>query len=116
MLNAIGAINSVDASLLFFDTENNEPHLPHTIALHIFVCCLGKNVHHTVLDEGESTYIMSYSCWQALGSSILATSKTILKAFDGHMFTTHGILASFPVELGGKIITVEVEVFKAPLD
>ena len=62
-LTAIGAIDYVDASLLFFDPENNEPRLPHTIALHILVCCLGKNVHHMVLDEGEDTCIMSYSCW-----------------------------------------------------
>lgn len=69
-----------------------------------------------VLDEGSDTCIMSYSCWQDLGSPIFAASKTVLKAFDGHMFTPHGILAAFPVELGGKTITVEVEVVNAPLD
>ena len=63
LLTTIAAIDSTGASILFFDPNNNEPHLPHAIALHISVSCLGKNVHCTVLDEGEATYIMSYSCW-----------------------------------------------------
>ena len=33
LLQAIGAIDYVDASLLYFDPENSEPCLPHTIAL-----------------------------------------------------------------------------------
>lgn len=69
-----------------------------------------------MLDEGAATCIMSYSCWQALGSPTLAASQTILKEFDEHLFTTHGILTAFPIELGGKIVTVEVEVANAPLD
>ena len=69
-----------------------------------------------MLDEGASTYIMSYSCWKALGSPTLAASKTILKAFDGHLFTPHGILTAFLVELGGETVIVEVEVVNAPLD
>ena len=116
LLNAIGAIDSANASLLFFDTENSEPHLPHTIALHISVCCLRNNVHQIVLDEGATTCIMSLSYWQALGSPTLSTSKTILKAFDGYLFTPHGILTAFPIALQGKIVTIEVEVVNAPLD
>lgn len=69
-----------------------------------------------MLDEGATTSIMSYSCWQALGSPMLATSQTVLKAFDGHLFSPHGILTTFPIELGVKTITVEVEVANAPLD
>jgi hypothetical protein len=63
LLNAIRVVDSADASLLYFDPENNEPRLPHTIALHISIGCLGKNVHQTVLNEGAVTCIMSYSCW-----------------------------------------------------
>lgn len=47
---------------------------------------------------------------------MLAALQTVLKAFDGHLFTPHGILIAFPIELGGKIVTVEVEVVNAPLD
>ena len=112
---AIGAIDFVDTSLLFFDIENSEPCLPHTISLQISVCYLGKNFDHTVLNEGVVTCIMLYSCWQDLGSPTLCTSKTIIKAFDGHLFTPHGILVAFPVELGGKTLTAEVEVVTSPL-
>jgi hypothetical protein len=77
--------------------------------------CLGKQVHKTVLDEGATTCIMSFTCWQALGSPTLAASQTVLKAFDGHLFSPHGILTAFPIELGGKKVTVEVEVVNTPL-
>ena len=43
-------------------------------------------------------------------------SQTVLKAFDRHLFTPHGILAAFPIKLGGKTVTIEVEVVNAPLD
>ena len=116
MLQSIGAVDYVDASLLSFDPEHSEPRLPHSIALQISMGCFGKQVHHTVLDEGATTCIMSFTCWQALGSPTLAASQTVLKAFDGHVFSPHGILNAFPIELGGKTITVEVEVVNASLD
>ena len=47
---------------------------------------------------------------------MLAASQIVLKAFDGHLFTPHGILATFPIEHGGKTVTIEVEVVNAPLD
>ena len=40
----------------------------------------------------------------------------MLKAFDGNVFKWHGIVPSFPVMLGGKIVTVEVEVVNMPID
>ena len=67
-----------------------------------------------VLDEGAATYIMLYSCWKALGSPTLVASKTVFKAFDRHFLTPHGILTAFPVELGGKARTVNVELVNAP--
>jgi hypothetical protein len=36
--------------------------------------------------------------------------------FDGHSFRPHGIIPSFPVQLGGKTVCVEVEVVDVPLD
>lgn len=116
MLQAIGVVDFADASLLSFDPEHSEPCLPHSIALQISMGCLGKQVHRTVLDEGAATCIMSFTCWQALGFPTLAASQTVLKAFDEHVFSPHGILTTFPIELGGKIVTVEVEVVNAPLD
>jgi hypothetical protein len=108
LLQAIGVVDSADTSLLSFDLENSEPRLPHSIVLQISMGCLGKQVHRIVLDEGVATCIMSFTCWQALGSPMLAASQTVLKAFDGHLFSPHGIRATFPIELGGKTITIEV--------
>ena len=61
LLQAIGAIDSADASLLSFDPENSEPCLPHSITLQISMGCLGKQVHRTVFDEGAAICIMSYT-------------------------------------------------------
>jgi hypothetical protein len=38
----------------------------------------------------------------------------MLKAFDGHIFKPHGIIVAFPIELGGKTISIEVEVVLMP--
>ena len=59
---------------------------------------------------------MSISCWRALGSVLLITSSTILKEFDGHTFHPYGIISTFPIELGGKTISIEVKVVDAPID
>ena len=39
---------------------------------------------------------------------MLTTLQTVLKALDGHLFTPNGILVAFPIELGVKIVIVEV--------
>ena len=54
------------------------------------------------MDEGASTYVMSLSCWQGLGSPEIVPSQSMLKAFDGHVFKPHGIVPSFPVTLGAR--------------
>jgi hypothetical protein len=40
----------------------------------------------------------------------------MLTDFDGHSFCPHGILPAFLVQLGGKMVEVDVEVVDAPLD
>ena len=59
---------------------------------------------------------MSLSCWRALGSPDMIPSGALLKAFDGHTFKLHRIVPAFLVGLGGKMVTVDVEVVDAPLD
>ena len=68
------------------------------------------------MDERASTYVMSLSYWKGPGSLEIMSSQSMLKAFDGHVFKPHGIVPSFPVTLGGKTVTVEVEVLDAPID
>jgi hypothetical protein len=69
-----------------------------------------------VVDEGASTCVMSLACWKAIGQPELSPSPTLLTAFDGRSFRPHGIIPSFPVQLGGKTVCVEVEVVDAPID
>ena len=68
------------------------------------------------MDEGALTCVMSLSCWQGLGSPEIVPSQSMLKSFDGHVFKPHGTVPSFPVMLGGKTVTVEVEVFDVPIN
>jgi hypothetical protein len=74
------------------------------------------NIFRTVVDEDASTCIVSLACWKAIGQPALSPSPTLLTAFDGHYFRPHGIIPSFPVQLGGKIMCVQVEVVDAPLN
>jgi hypothetical protein len=78
----------------------------------IFTC----NIFRTVVDEDASTCVVSLACWKAIGQPTLSPSPTLLTAFDGHSFRPHGIIPSFPVQLGGKIMCVQVEVVDAPLN
>lgn len=59
---------------------------------------------------------MPLSCWRAIGSLDINHSLTILKAFDGRGFKPYVILNSFLVELGGKIMSIDIKVVDAPLD
>jgi hypothetical protein len=59
---------------------------------------------------------MSLACWKDLKSPTLNKSPTMLHAFDGRGFHPHGLLQSVPIQLGCKIVTIDVEVVDAPLD
>lgn len=59
---------------------------------------------------------MSMSCWKTLGSPPSSRSPTTLKGFDGHTYMPCGILSNLQIEIGGKTVTIEVEVVDIPLD
>jgi hypothetical protein len=106
----------LDSKIISFSTEQSESRLSHQLALQITDGCLNKNIFHTVINEGEATCIMSFSCWKSLGSPHLTTYQTTLKYFDGQFFKPHGILTSLSIELGGKTVFVEVELVDTTLD
>ena len=86
------------------------------MSLLIHVECLNNTFKHTVIDEGDATFMTSVSCWKGLGSPSLSQSATMLTAFDGRSFRPHGIIPSLEVQLGGKTVAIEVKVVDAPLD
>ena len=75
-----------------------------------------KNRFHIVVDEAVATYVMFTSCWKYLSSPMLFPSRDIFKAFDGHNFQPHGILTTFPINVGGKTIFIDVEVVDVYLE
>ena len=116
LLSAIGGIDPADSSLLTFDLENFTPRLPHQITLVIQVGINGFNIHRAIVDEGASTYVMSFTCWKAIGSPALSSSPNALEAFNGQEYKPLGVLECLAITLQGKIVNVEVEVVDAKLN
>lgn len=56
------------------------------------------------------------SCWKAIGSPSVVLSSTLLLAFDGHSHRPHGIIPTFPICVGGKVLNIEVEIIDENLD
>jgi len=115
-LLAIGGIDPMDSMLAIFDMDKCKPPLFHQLSFQVHLTLKGKGIHRTIIDEGASTCIMLASCWLALGSPTLSSLSNSLKAFDCHTFIQKGYLASFPIILHGKIVTVDVEVMDKKLD
>jgi hypothetical protein len=120
LLATLGSAETCNPGTIMLDTTNLKPHLPYHVAFQIVVAhptkYFTRNIFHMVVDEGASTCMMSLACWKAIGQPILSPSPTLLTTFDGHSFRPHGIIPSFPMQLGGKTVCVEVEVVDAPLD
>jgi hypothetical protein len=74
LLSAIGCVDPSDSNLVVFSHENYTPRLPAQLAFMIQVIVHGKNIHHSIVDEGASTCIMSLSCWKVIGSPQLSQS------------------------------------------
>ena len=105
----------INSNTISFSTQG-KPRLPPHVPIQIHVAYKGINIRRMVVDEGASTCVMSMSCWKGLGSPKIVPSQSMLKAFDGHVFKSYGIIPTFPITLGGKTINVEVELVDAPID
>jgi hypothetical protein len=115
MLSVIGAMDPQESNLIMFDLDYFKEKFSHHLEFQIQVLVGGKNIHHTVLDEGASTCVMLFPFWRALSSPTLTSSPTTLKEFDGHGFQPHRPLQSFVVTLKGKTVSVDIEVVDTPL-
>ena len=115
-MSAIGGIDPTDSNLVVFNHMGYVPQLPVELALSIQVNVLNHLVQCAIIDEGESTCIMSLNYWQSLGSPRLSQSLTTLKAFDGRTYKPCGIINNLHVELRGKIVIIDVEVVDRPLE
>lgn len=59
---------------------------------------------------------MSSGIWNMLGSLKLTPSFMILCSYDGYPSQQQGILKNVSIELVGKSVLIDIEVFNAPLD
>ena len=115
LLSILGVQDPNKSNTISFSTQG-KPQLPPHVPIQIHVSYKGVNIRRMVVDEGASTCVMSLSCWKGLGSPEIVPSQSMLKSFDGHVFKPHRIVPMFPVMLGGKTVTIEVEVVDAPID
>jgi hypothetical protein len=104
------------SKVIKFDVTYAKPRLPYHVAFQIHVDYSKYAIKHIFIDEGVATCVMYLTCWKSIGSLTLSQYLTMLTAFDSRSFCPHGILPSFPVQLGGKMVEVDVEVVDAPLD
>ena len=110
LLATLRVIDPSDSKLITFDTKNGEPRMLSTIAFQISVSIQNLVVHRCIVDDGESTCVMSTLVWQKLGSPILQPSSTTLWAFDGYPTKAQGILPHVPITLAGKTVLIDIEV------
>ena len=81
----MGTVDPSDDRLILFDVDWSEyPPLPASIAFKIPVKIQNANVSWCIIDEGESTYVMSSLVWKQLGSPMFAPSTIALRLWDGH--------------------------------
>jgi len=59
---------------------------------------------------------MSISCWKDIRAPQAIPSPTLLTTFDGHSHRPHGIIPTFLVCVGGKVVNIKVEIVDANMD
>ena len=116
LITSLGAMDPENSNIITFKLDDFKKRLSHQLAFQIATKMSGKTTRRTVLDEGASTSVMFLSCWRASGSLEINRSPTTLKDFDGRGFQPYGLLPTIHVELGGKSVSIHIEVIDAPLD
>jgi hypothetical protein len=92
ILAFIGTIDPESSNNITFNLDNSRSQLSHQLAFQIDVVVDNQHIHHTILDEGDSTCVMSLSYWKGLKSHVLNQSPTMLRSFDGRGFRPHRLL------------------------
>jgi hypothetical protein len=70
-LKSIGIIYPTDTNLIIFDLEDHVSRLPPQSTFQIQVVVENNNICRTLIDEGDSTCIMSVTCWKSIVSPTL---------------------------------------------
>jgi hypothetical protein len=116
MLSTLGSLDPCGSKVIKFDIMDVKPHLPYHVAFQIHLDYSNYTIKHTIIDEGTAMCVMSLPYWKSIRSPNLSQSLTMLNAFDGRSFHPNGIIPTFPVQLGGNTVEVDVEVVDVPLE
>ena len=90
--------------------------LPSYVPFQIIVQVRNMIVSGTIIDEGASMSILSITTWEVIGSPLLVPITKNLLSFNTGTIQPLGILPHLPINLGGKIIYLNVMVVPGPLD
>ena len=85
-------------------------------AFQIIVHAYNVVVPSIIIDEGASVSILSSTTWKDLGSPQLASVTQNLLAFNRGTSQPLGIHPKLPINLGGKIVYIDVMLVQGPLD
>jgi hypothetical protein len=84
-LSQLGAVDSTYTCLITFDLDKVDPCLPSLVSFQIPFMIKKIIVQHCIIDDGESTCIMSKHVWKHLGYPELIPSTITLRAYDGDL-------------------------------
>jgi hypothetical protein len=116
LISSLGEIHPANTRLITFNLDCGEPHLPALVSFQIPVKIWNITVHRSIIDEWESTCIMSKLVLNKLGSPELIPYAINLRYYDGQSSSPEGLFQNVHVELRGKTILIDIEVIDAPLD
>jgi hypothetical protein len=116
LLSSLGALDPCVSKVIKFDVTYVKPYFPYHVAFQIHVVYSKYTIKRIIIDEGVAMCVMSLTCWKVIGSPTLSQYLTMLTTFDGLSFHPHEIFPTFPFQLGGKIVEVDVKVVDVPDD
>ena len=81
VLSFLGAMDEENSNVIAFKLDDLKSRTSHQLAFQLSMNVIGKKSHHTILDEGAQTLVMSLSYSRAIGSLEINRSPTKLKEF-----------------------------------
>jgi hypothetical protein len=97
LLSSLGSLDQCGLKVIKFDITDVRPRLSYHVAFQIHMEYTKITIKRIVIDEGDSTCMISLTYWKSIISLNLSHSMTMLTAFDGCSFQPHGIIHAFMV-------------------
>ena len=82
----------------YLSHQSHSSSLPSSVTFQLPVPIKNITVNQCIIDEGESTCVMSAHVWKWLGSTELVPSTITLRAYDGCPSQPEGLYQNVPIE------------------